>query len=107
MAFRHAERRDHDDRRPRRSAGWRAADERAGATEGITAIALATGDAGRAKVLVKAKGPQFDAQPLPPAQSPSPLVTQLFNSSTPACWGAAFSAPPIRQRGARWKDKND
>ena len=33
------------------------------------------GDAGRAKVLVKAKGPQFDAQPLPPAQSPSPLVT--------------------------------
>jgi hypothetical protein len=52
---------------------------------GLAKITLKSGDAGRAQVTVQGKGPELRMPALPLA---GPMVVQLRNTATGACWGA-------------------
>ena len=59
-----------------------------GAPDGIRIAKLKTGIAGKAKVLVKGKGPSLA---LPPLSSLVPPVTVQLRNADGACWGATFT----------------
>lgn len=58
--------------------------------DGLTNVILRRGDAGRARVIVKGKGPKTGADAIPL----TPQVTvQLHNTDTGVCWDAEYSVP--------------
>lgn len=67
--------------------GYRSA---SGTPAGVRIVKIMSGAAGRAKVLVKAKGAALVLPPL--ATLTAPVTVQLRNAAG-ACWGATFSAP--------------
>jgi len=73
--------------------------------DGVQKILIRTGEAGRAKVLIKAKGAAIPNPPLPMQQDPRVSV-QLINTLG-ECWGAQLTAPASRNRDDSFKDKND
>lgn len=80
--------------------------------DGVVALKVKTGIAGKASLKVKAKGATLAMPFLPPAQSPGPVTVQLINSTTTSCWEARYSSPAIFKPGTavgtgKWKDKND
>ena len=82
--------------------GFRYADSSA-AQHGIRAIQLKSGDAGRAKASVKAKGPNLA---MPALGLSTPVTARLVRIGTPACWEASFGAPS-RNDAALFKARSD
>jgi len=76
--------------------------------DGIVALALTEGVAGKAKIGLVAKGALLTLPSLPLAQS-SPVRVQLLNSGTSSCWQASYTLPAGTKPGitSKWKDKND
>jgi hypothetical protein len=72
--------------------------------EGLTALVLKAGIAGKAKVQVKGKGTGLILPTLPLAKSPS-VVAQLRTSSG-KCWGAGFSTD-VKNETLRFVGKSD
>ena len=75
-----------------------------GLPDGLTALVLKAGIAGKAKVQVKGKGTRLILPTLPLAKSPS-VVAQLRTSSG-KCWGAAFSTD-VKNETLRFVGKSD
>ncbi len=73
--------------------------------DGVTQATFRPAVAGKAQLLVKARGVHLAAPALPLAQSPT-VVVQL-HASTGACWGQTYSAPAARNDGVQFKDKSD
>jgi hypothetical protein len=78
----------------RGSSGW-VYKNRAGNAAGITKVLLKSGEAGKAKVLVRGAGA---ALPLPAAASATEffdqdpaVIVQLHATSPPSCWSSAFA----------------
>ena len=61
-----------------------------GAPDGLRLAKVKSGSAGKAKVLVKAKG---SALALPALSSLTPPLTVQLHSESGTCWGATFSTP--------------
>ncbi len=81
---------------------------RDGSPEGLVEVALAAGEAGKAKVSVKAKGDFLElAGPVSAQryaeQAPS-VVVQLSTENPGACFGARFSAEAKRNGAGQFKD---
>ncbi len=64
-----------------------------GTDDGITKIVVKSGDAGKAKALVKGKGTNLPDFSLPIANGDLPLIVQLRNNETGVCWEGSFAVP--------------
>jgi hypothetical protein len=69
--------------------------DKSAAASGVTKILLKSGAAGKAKVQLQGKGvnlpdPTFTFLPLP-------VVAQLVNSETAACFESTFTAPNVKK----------
>jgi hypothetical protein len=84
--------------------GFKFKDE-AAHNQGIVAVALHEGLAGRAAVHVQGRGPALALPTLPLSQARSVRV-QLRNSAG-ECWGAAFTSPALVATPAQFRDKSD
>jgi len=73
--------------------------------DGVQKVLIRTGENGRAKVLVKAKGGAVPNPSLPLQQDPR-VTVQLVNTLG-ECWGADFTAPASANRDDSFRDKND
>jgi cysteine-rich repeat protein len=62
---------------------------------GANRIKLRAGNAGRSKMFVKGKGAALPDPTLPLADPDLPVIVQLLNSSTTACWQSAFGAGSV------------
>jgi hypothetical protein len=78
--------------RPAASKGFRYSDS-TGRVGGITVITLTPGIAGKAKIVVRGKGPGLAMPALP---APVPLVVQLGLSGG-ACFEARYPAPGVKK----------
>jgi hypothetical protein len=80
-----------------------------GTPSGVTSISLKAGPEGKAKISVKGKGSALGIPTLPLAETPSPTIVQLVNTSTSSCWQASYSPPAATAPTAdeKFKDKND
>jgi hypothetical protein len=72
---------------------------------GISKMIIKSGDAGKAKIVIKGKGDFLDMADLPLDQDPQSIV-QLSNSDG-TCWEARFSPPAIKNEDELFKDKGD
>jgi hypothetical protein len=86
-----------------RSGGFRYA-RKDGAPNGVVALDVRSGEAGKARVGVKCKGAALALPPLPVA--PLPLTIQLGNE-TGACWTATYGANVRRNDGDAFNAKSD
>jgi cysteine-rich repeat protein len=69
-----------------------------GVPTGVTNVLLRSGNAGKSKALVKAKGANL---PLPAfGFLPLPVTAQLVNSETNACFEATYVAPDVKKNDA-------
>jgi hypothetical protein len=66
-----------------------------GAPHGVRVAKLQAGIAGKARIVLKAKGPNLPAGLLP--FGASPVVAQLVRADTMACWSSAFDADEVRK----------
>jgi YVTN family beta-propeller protein len=66
--------------------------------EGTQLVLLKEGGPGKAKVIVKGKGPTLPVLPLPSQGLPLPVTVQL-QSSEPDCWSASYTAPKSNGSG--------
>lgn len=73
--------------------------------DGVAKLLLKAGAAGRAKLLLTAKGASFAVPPLPAAQD-ARLTIQLRNGAG-TCWSAEFAAPAFLNDGEVFKDLSD
>ena len=77
--------------------------DKAASVAGIKSILLNSGDAGKAKIIVKGADAGLAVPTLPLVQ---PVIAQLSNSSG-VCWEARFSDPPKKNDSGQFKDKGD
>lgn len=76
--------------------------DKAAAQAGITKVVLKSGDAGKAKVIVKGKGPEL----MPPTLPPALPVRAQISSTTGTCWDAEFRAAGVVQSSSTvWNGK--
>jgi hypothetical protein len=88
--------------RPKGSKGFRYADSK-GTVNGITAITLAPGITGKAKISVRGKGARLGLPPLP---APIPLRVQLGPASG-ACFDARYAPGGVRKNDtSRFRGKS-
>lgn len=81
--------------------GWKYKD-RAATADGVQAIVLKAGADGKAKAIVKGRGPALpDPAPgtLPVAADGFPVTVQLFNGSSNQCWTSVFEAADVKANG--------
>jgi glucose/arabinose dehydrogenase len=78
---------------PISTKGWKFKDT-TGGSDGITKTLLKGGEAGKSKILLKAKGANLDLDALP-LEEMDQLTVQLLRSDAPACWEAVFPAAAI------------
>lgn len=80
-----------------------------GTDDGVFDFTLRSGDEGKTKLELRAKGANLAMPALPLVQSPSPVRVLVVNDETPTCFIASFSTPPARDPASdkRWADKND
>jgi cysteine-rich repeat protein len=71
--------------------------------DGIVALKLQAGAAGRTRLTLKAKGALLGSPALPLAQSPA--VTVQLRRAGGACWETVLPAPARRSDGDRFQDK--
>jgi hypothetical protein len=64
--------------------------------DGLLAVALKAGAAGKAKVALKGKGADLELPVLPLV---TPVTAQLFRSDGGLCWAAAYGAPTRNDTG--------
>jgi hypothetical protein len=78
--------------------------DKAGSSAGLTLMKLKSGELGKAKALVKAKGVNLDLPALPLV---GPVVVQLIadDELTPQCWQSTFSNPPKKNDATQFKAK--
>ena len=74
----------------------------------LTALTLASGPDGKAKVGASSKGTTLTIPGLPLNQT-TPVRAQLINSFNSTCFESIYSAPANSRPGdtLKWKDKND
>jgi hypothetical protein len=76
------------------------------ATTGPQKLLLKSSASDRAKALVKGKGTALGDPTVPVAAADLPLVVQLMNSDTPACWESTFApANVVNNRPGKFKAK--
>ena len=75
------------------TAGYKFKDSTA-AADGVSKVLLKGADAGKSKVLVKAKGGNLDLDAMPLGETVQ-VTVQLIRSDGPGCWEAAFPAASI------------
>jgi hypothetical protein len=86
--------------------GFRYSDKTA-AADGIDKIILKPGTAGKPKIIVKGKGANLDAPPVP-LQQDQTVIAQLKNNWLAGeCWETRFSGPAKKNDDKLFKDKND
>ena len=74
---------------------------------GVKSLRLRQGTAGRAKVVLEAKGLALELPTLPIEQSPR-VVAQVINDLDGGrCWGISMSSPPLKANSEMFKDKGD
>jgi hypothetical protein len=84
-------------------SGFRYADA-ALTNDGAQRLILRAGAAGKAKILVGAKGPNLG---MPAMLSVAPPLTVQVKNGNGECWGAVFSAAPIRNTSELFKAKGE
>jgi len=80
------------------------------ASDGVQSVHLRSGDPGKTRAQVKAKGPDVRmpvaSHPLRLFESDPHVVVQLVNDQTPTCWTSEFSAADHKwNSGARFQAK--
>lgn len=78
----------------RKKDGGFAYRDKTGAADGATKVTLKPGAAGKAKIVVQARGPNLAAPPL--GGVAMPLVVQLVDHDSPSCFEAVFAASDVR-----------
>jgi hypothetical protein len=73
--------------------------------DGINAVLLKSGDAGKAKIIAKGKDGNLDTPGLPLAQDQE-VIVQLKNQAG-VCWEARYSPPAKKNEDGQFKDKGD
>jgi hypothetical protein len=84
-------------------SGFRYADA-ALTNDGAQRLILKAGAEGKAKILVGAKGPNLG---MPAMLSVAPPLTVQVKNGNGECWGAVFSAPPMRNTSELFKAKGE
>lgn len=74
--------------------------------DGVLNVLLKAGDDGKAKVLIKAKGPGVPVPSLPLAQNRR-VAAQLIRTDANVCWEAIYSTPALRADSSLFKEKSD
>ncbi len=74
---------------------------------GIKVVNLKSGAAGKAKIIVKGKGPNLNLPSLPLNQDQQVIAQIKNNINAGECWEARFSAPPRTNDATKFKDKGD
>lgn len=77
----------------------------ASGTDAIRKALLRSGDAGRAKLLLRGIAPPLPLGSLPPPTPPA-LVVQLRNQRNGICWESRFDPSAVRGRGATLRARN-
>jgi len=75
------------------------------ANGGISGLLLKFGEAGKAKLVAKGKGPNLDTPALPLSQDEA-VIVQL-SSQTGVCWEARYGPPAKTNDAEQFKDKGD
>ena len=78
--------------------------DKLGSSDGVTKMKLKSGEAGKAKVLVKAKG---DSLVVPTLPLTLPVVVQLLvdDGVSPQCWQTTFTSTPKKNDAVKFKAK--
>ncbi|HXJ36617.1 MAG TPA: right-handed parallel beta-helix repeat-containing protein [Candidatus Eisenbacteria bacterium] len=71
--------------------------------DGVLAITLRSGTAGRANIRLKGKGDRLQTPSMPLAQDPR--VTVQLKASSGACWQSTHQAPALRNDGSQFRDE--
>ena len=77
------------------------------ANDGVKVITLKSGTSGKAKIVLRGKGPNLNVPALPLMQDQTVIAQIKNNINAGECWEARFSGPSKANEAAKFKDKGD